>query len=76
VASQGAIGWFDTPGNRVAKILIGEVIPQAPVRYHWDALAMPLSVHCSHRLREDMAQIPGHFDELLVHLETICESSS
>jgi hypothetical protein len=37
---------------------------------------MPLSVHCSHRLREDMAQIPGHFDELLVHLETICESSS
>lgn len=76
VASQGAIGWFDTPGNRVAQILIGEVIPQAPVRYHWDALAMPLSVHCSQRLREDMAKIPGHFDELLVHLETACNSSS
>ena len=76
VASQGAIGWFNTPGNRVAKILIGEVIPQAPVRYHWDALAMPLNKHCSHRLREDMKKIPGHFDELLVHLETACNSSS
>ena len=76
VASQGAIGWFDTPSNRVAKILIGEVIPQAPVRYHWDALAMSLNVHCSQRLRQDMAKIPGHFDELLARLETACNSSS
>ncbi len=75
VASQGTTGWFDTP-NRIAKILIGEVIPQAPVRYHWDDLAMPLSVHCSQRLRGDMAKIPGHFDELLAHLETACNSSS
>ena len=76
VASRGTLGWFDTPGNHVAQILIGEVIPQAPVRYHWDALDMPLQAHCSQRLREDMAKIPGHFDELLKHLKTICDNNS
>ncbi|MAF06397.1 MAG: hypothetical protein CL389_00905 [Acidiferrobacteraceae bacterium] len=76
VRSQGAVGWFDNPGERTARILIGEVSPGEPVRYHWDALNMPLDAHCSTRLRADMAKEKGHFDALLDHLDSICKNDS
>ncbi len=76
ILNSGALNWYDSMDNRLAQILIGEVAPGEPVDYHWDTLDMPLQAHCSQRLREDMTKFPGHFDELLKHLKTICDNNS
>ena len=76
VKSQGSIDWFGDLTHRTARMLIGDVEPQEPVRYHWGALNMPLDAHCSARLRMDMAKEKGHFDALLDYLETVCKKTS
>ena len=76
VKSQGSIDWFGDLTHRTARMLIGDVEPQEPVRYHWGALNMPLDAHCSERLRMDMAKEKGHFDALLDYLETVCKKTS
>jgi hypothetical protein len=76
VASRGEVAWFNDPQQRIAQILIGEVLPGRPVQYRWDQLGMPLAAHCNQRLRVDMTKERGHFDALLAHLQTLCAGSS
>ncbi len=76
VASRGEVAWFNDPQQRIAQILIGEVLPGRPVQYRWDSLGMPLAAHCNQRLRVDMTKERGHFDALLAHLQTLCAGSS
>ena len=37
---------------------------------------MPLEMHCSARLRADMAKEQGHFDAMLDHLAKVCTHNS
>ncbi len=76
VKSQGSVDWFDDLTHRAARMLIGDIEPQEPVRYHWEALNMPLDAHCSERLRIDMAKEKGRFDVLLDYLENVCQQTS
>jgi hypothetical protein len=39
----------EIPYRRFAEILIGDVEPGEPVRYHWQPLNMPFEAHCSAR---------------------------
>ena len=47
----------------IARILVGDVVPGEPVRYHWEALNMPRSAHCNARVWHDVegdgAQLPA-----------------
>ena len=76
VKSQGHVDWFKQSAEKSARILIGQVEPQASVSYRWDLLNMPLEMHCSARLRADMAKEQGHFDAMLDHLAKVCTHNS
>ena len=71
IAGQG-LGNDDVISNRpVSQILIGDVTPGEPVRYHWEALALPESSLC-HPRNLIIMRAQGGKDELISRLQASC----
>ena len=75
IAGEGLAHLDLVGGKQIARILVGEVAAGELVAYRWESMNMPFELHCSQRLRQDMAEYGDRFSETLAKLSIHCASS-